>query len=835
MPERAVAQVEMTAAGQRPAIAGLYWTVLTGSAGLLFWGLRGQPGMFRGLWTQTGLRELLTAALVFGVAALILGRYRPTAGPPALLVLLALWAVAAVGVGPLAAVVLILISALLLGDAILGRTVAGPARDVGQTLLALLVGLAIWTTGIGLLVHFPVNSAGLYFFLLSLPLLVSWRALGDHYRTVVAELRVLAEAGSTATTWLPLLGFALWLALVNSLAPEIGHDALASHLLVPAYVAAHAQWTFDVTRFSWAVMPMGGDWLYTLGFMLSGEYAAQLLNYAAYSVVILLVYVIAQPIAGTRAALVCAALFASTPLLHLETGSLFIENLWTAFLLGSVLAALRLVETGRRQYLYAAALLLGAGMATKLFTIFFAPIVVAAILYSVSRRALQRPLPHLAGAAATAAVVGAIPYVYAAVTTGNPVFPFMNHLFRSPYFEAVAFNNPLFNQPLSFDTLYDITFRSHKYLESTDGAAGFQYLALLPMSLIVLHRSHPIAVRLALIGALAYIAAVFQVQSYLRYLYPALALLMLPFAVVIARVRVLSPRLHRLLMTLCIVIAIMNLYFTPASGWYHRDFSAIGVLKPEWRERFVRDHAPERRLIDYLNARYGHDASVGFLSRPYMAGLQGEAISNSWHSPAFSQRLAVVRDPDAVVGIAKDYGLTHLIVLEPNAGGQPLAPAVAEFLERHTTAEYRYGLATLRRVDDRVWFAQELLVNPGLNGSLDGWQKNGVPRRAPDGTGVVVSISETLMQGVTVSDRARYRYTITARCDRTDARVRVQVNWHNAAGRFIGTTLLPKPCAPQFVTFVEEMRPPRGAVGAVIYVGGHGPDPVTVREVSFAS
>ena len=75
---------------------------------------------------------------------------------------------------------------------------------------------------------------------------------------------------------------------------------------------------------------------------------------------------------------------------------------------------------------------------------------------------------------AVAVTIAAWPYANAWLRTGNPVFPFMNALFRSPLFDATAsFNNPLYNAPLRPWSPYELVWSSGRFIEGFDGAAGF--------------------------------------------------------------------------------------------------------------------------------------------------------------------------------------------------------------------------------------------------------------------------------------------------------------------------------------------------------------------------
>ena len=68
-----------------------------------------------------------------------------------------------------------------------------------------------------------------------------------------------------------------WFAVLE---PETSADGLSIHLAIPANIAAHHVMTFDPSRITWAVMPMGADFIWSIVYLLGGEMAARLLNFA---------------------------------------------------------------------------------------------------------------------------------------------------------------------------------------------------------------------------------------------------------------------------------------------------------------------------------------------------------------------------------------------------------------------------------------------------------------------------------------------------------------------------------------------------------------------------
>ena len=78
-------------------------------------------------------------------------------------------------------------------------------------------------------------------------------------------------------------------------------------------------------------------------------------------------------------------------MVQLVTGSLFVENLLAAFLLGMMTALWRFGESGERRFLYLAAMLGGTAMATKFGAIaFLAPALLCAAVEVWRRRKTER-------------------------------------------------------------------------------------------------------------------------------------------------------------------------------------------------------------------------------------------------------------------------------------------------------------------------------------------------------------------------------------------------------------------------------------------------------------
>src|SRR5213078_1571250 len=100
-------------------------------------------------------------------------------------------------------------------------------------------------------------------------------------------------------------------------------------------------------------------------YFLGGELAARLLNFAILLLLAGLLYAAIRRSVSPAAAYLLLALFLATPMVQLVTGSVFVENLLAALVLGAMTALWRFGETGDTRFLYLASALGGTAMATK--------------------------------------------------------------------------------------------------------------------------------------------------------------------------------------------------------------------------------------------------------------------------------------------------------------------------------------------------------------------------------------------------------------------------------------------------------------------------------------
>ena len=589
------------------------------------------------IWNDIGQSRLLAlATAAVALAALLYPLRSPLLGAA---LIAAAFCYTAANVGPGAAFGIVY---WLCGSWCLGRLTLRLLRlqagggSMPAPLVELPVGFAVLAFVMNATVWLPIHHRWVHLLWPAVCLAIEARNLPAGLKRLrqVAWRQRLSTAAYLVAVLVAFLIFAQWQA---AMMPEVSADGLAMHLTAIAWVSAHASFHFDVTRATWAVMPMAGDWLPASAYLVGGEAAAKLANFAFLMTLACLVYSIVRRWVGSAGALLAMALFLSSPMAYLVTGSMFVENAWTLFLLAAIAALERWRETGDRRWVVVAAALAGSAVAGK----FGALVCLVALLLGVALALWGEK--RMRGAFVLAGLVFLLfaspPYVQSFVRTGNPMFPYLNTYFRSPLYDTTApFRDARWSSYLRPDLLYQMTFRSHLFMEMLDGGAGFHLFVLWPVALLALRRKLPFWAIVAAAGAPLTLLMVFSSVAYLRYVYPMYVLVAILAGWLFAEARRYGRWLLYALAGGAVVCALGNTWFLGSSGWYNKDFVLNSVVDPGERQRFLDASAPQRQLIQYLN-EYAPGQPAAFLEDSVTAGFLGYAYTSSWHTTDFALML----------------------------------------------------------------------------------------------------------------------------------------------------------------------------------------------------
>lgn len=578
--------------------------------------------------------------------------------------------------GPGAVATLLLTGATALA---LGLLVFGPPARPGALgpLLRVAAGLALMVAVLQPAMHVPVNWAPVYLAVGAVALLAARR---DLTRLAASAWTATAAPRPAGLRWPVLLLAGLLTATLHAMGPESGYDALSNHLIIPRWVAWHGAWHFDVALFDRALMPRGAGWLFTWTHLLGGEAATRLFNAAAFWLTAALVLAAAtadardRPSEAPPAWLVPAGLMALvlTPLTVWVMAQLFEETVTTLFVTAALVSLLLAWRdpAGRTQAMMTF-LLLGAACAAKVQALFFGAIGVVAVLALFrGGRPPGRALVLAVAGSAIFAAVGLVPYLHALLVTGNPFFPFGLH--EPPDSRWIGLLGP--------DLLLRMAFETSRFMESRDGAFGFQHLVLIPLLLAAGLLSPRAGPRIVAGVLLLFGAALLSQTQYARYLFygmPALLLLLGPAWALLGARRDGRIGVGQALLlaglalgTALNVLAYRALYTPPVRPH--------AILQPE---RFTRGVPEERRLVEAINATHGTAARVYFAGAPLTAGLLGQAVTV--YGP-LRRAIEQAATPEAVEALLRANGITHVVTATPlnhQAPPVPVAPVLAQALE----------------------------------------------------------------------------------------------------------------------------------------------------------
>lgn len=701
-----------------------------------------------------------------------------------------------------------------------------------------LVGVGVYGTVIGLLAHYPVNYPGVYGTALLLPLVLGWRVVLEKGKSLFAHI-TKPNLAQMALNWVELAIAALALVyFVVALMPELGFDSLAMHLYIPAHMGMRHQWGFDAGTYVWAVMPMLGDWIFSMGYMLAGETAARLINVGF---IFILGWLIRDMVLWAGGSLVGAGLavliFLSTPLTFTEGSSLYIESIWACFVVAGVLAILRAcASTGKpRLELPIAALLLGFALATKAVTFTVLPALLLLLTWRYKSWYKPAGLQVIIFGLGLFLVIGSIPYVTAWCLTGNPVFPLFNKIFKSTYYlSAENFANPIYGTGLTWDVLYRITFESGKYLEASIGASGFQWLLLfIPTTIVLIACRHRRGVALLLVGVLA-IVFVFSSQTYLRYVFPSWAILSATIGLALSTIFSSRILLKNSLYTITGICVVLNLVFFHSGNGFYRDFPVQVIFDKTNRDKYLLSRMPIRNAVELVNHHNSERSPIAVFADPLSAGLSGDALYPSWYNIKFQKEIATIKVEQDFIDILLKRGVNFIILDSAWNGVNCCGEGVEKqaIIERATEKVAEYGSISVRKIKANYQFKTELLKNSDLK-SIIGW--NLPPEAKYDAIAGVILASAAFpaFQQVGVSPGGRYLNSISSRCAKEPTLGRIQVNWLDVKGRVDRTDIKTFECTSAWSDYAMEVTAPQNAVNAIVYISGQTAIPLEFKRNSL--
>lgn len=700
---------------------------------------------------------------------------------------------------------------------------------------------------ISCIAHFPINIPSLYFTLFSiLSIAAAWQlSLKDQlnlngFNFFKRSKRPLTENILTSVV---LLGITLIIAV--TIIPDVGHDALAMHLNIPVRMLDTRLWRFDVTEYVWAVMPFGADWLYVPAYFLAGEQGVRLLNSSFLLAIALASYQLLVGRIGSILALVAPALLLSLPLSYLEIGTTFIEAPLTFFFL-LVLIELINADHQKRETWVALGILAGYACSIKLVGILILPfLLTGALLRTHSSKFDRRTIVSIAIGIFVFLIFSLPPYLTAFIKTGNPVFPFFNTIFQSPYFAINGgdFTNPLYKRDIGFKIFWDMTINSKNFGEfGASGAIGIAFIILTPISILAAFLNRRWWIFACICSAITYIALIFHNQPYLRYAFPVLPWLLIIGTWAMSKFPQKEITATLLLLFLCAI----NIARFPVGYWPFQQFSYDLLWDRKASTKYIFQNKPHIVVGNILsNMSEYKDKKILLLGLdPTYNSFPDQTIADSWHSWTFFKSYS--KEKDLLNSLENSEA--EIIVHAIGRGYPHEAELIKITDEQFLLGDIRVGL-----VNPELIYTKELLKGADLRIDRgDSWHLNGATIQP---NGIRVNVETPIVQQISLrsdnesfiqlkqprfihislpSDTKKKRMLLEMAVSCSEGQLfRSQINWKDTNGKFISPDIQVHVCNSNSIVIKRTLLPPKNAEFAEVYGGSHDTRFIIINKISL--
>lgn len=803
-------------------------------------------------WPGDSLGKLLGFAAAYAVGCAVIGsvpRLR-RCHRQLFVALAALMVLGGAGAGGLAAPLFVLAAAMAAGSLLLGAASAPRRDEWSRILVATVVGLCPLSLAIWGAAHFRINLPIVHAALLAIPIVCGRKHLIEFARMLrdwladgeQAQVRPLPYAlGCLGVGFMLLhLNLAMW--------PEVTFDAITHHLRFITTVEWQRYYDFDVRNHLLNVLPYLADSLFLATHLLGGEAAARLLNAMFFLLALGIIWNLVRSCCSASTAWLATALFASTPLCICTSFGLFSDNALTLAAMGLWLGLVWLPRTDSPRWDAGVAMLMALPILLKFYGLFLALAAALAWMVLLVRRGQAHAWRRIAWVGILAILAASPPYLYAWTATGNPVFPFKNSVFGSPFYPPADFADNRWTGHLDWTVLYKMTFHSTQFCEVVPGVLGLQYLLLVPCAMAVWLVVRNRVTAVGLLMAVLFAGGVLSMIQYTRYLLPAFA-----FAVVLGVIALdEAARTSRwrwgglLLAGLCA----LNLALLPSGLWALRGMELTTPYTAKAKDAFLRRCAPGRLVTQCINTLDGDASRVAFLGTPYAAGLRGTPFFHEGKHPVFYEDMIRVDSERSLHDLIAKWGLTHF-VWDPGFN-HPRRDLIETALGKRALWRHEIGGVTVVRVDPAASWAekppreiptnaekpsQELLTNTELLCPIKyPWHFDRLDMAPPGQRGVRLRPNGTLVQRIDGhwEGQVRMSVDVSGGSDKTNV-ARLQIRWFLAGSREIPVWSEAKPVRGSKVQTVQATATvPQKAVAAEVYVVHQsGADPLAVHRVSL--
>lgn len=400
--------------------------------------------------------------------------------------------------------------------------------------------------------------------------------------------------------------------IVTSFAPTLGFDAFTTHFSLIKQISESGSFFLDQSWNSFTAAHQGGHMLRVALYSLLGEPLANLGDTISLILLFCGVVTFAKIYFGDLSALISGLLLISFPLTqHIVNFTYFnLENTVYLFFATWLLFDPQAMSLKRQKGFLLGCLFAAFALAVRpdslLYLAALTPVLLAKLYLE------NRLLPSIFQGLGITIVISGFYYFHAWNLTGNPLYPVpLGEVFSStPYvpiqaeLSVGATENPRFAWPRSPSGLINLprrlTLSSSQFLESHNLILGIWIPMLFPFTLIgfyLISRNKP---WMAIIPLLNFSLWLFSSMVYLRYVFPAIPLMVIATAYGLSSL--LSKKISVVIFSgLVIITALPQLILNHSASGYHYGFPLPYATGKKDPDHLIRYQVKSLPLIRHLN------------------------------------------------------------------------------------------------------------------------------------------------------------------------------------------------------------------------------------------
>ena len=424
-------------------------------------------------------------------------------------------------------------------------------------------------------------------------------------------------------------------------------------------------------------------------------------------------------------------------------------------------------------------------------------------------------------------IFGLSSYLEAWYLTGNPIFPWFNSVFKSPFYPLANFVH--YKNSFDVNLIYLFTFFSEKYIEGSVGSFGFQWLILLPLILLIYvfnlkNNNHGFI----LLSALIVFSLIFYFTSYLRYVYPAFILLLIFFAITLNNKNTirLNSINFKILTNLMILTIILNLLFIATAHWGHRNFSYKNIFNTD---EFNKNSTPIKYLVSKVNELNLFNENVLFFSDPFASVLNAKAIYVEWYNPTILKRILLTKNHDDLLKILNEYKIKFILIDESNKfylNKKKFIDVLVEPVFMHPSKNI--GIYKLK---EKYEWSLQILKNPNFEEN-SGWSKFSEKNFLNNQDNIKI-INPAIAQQIKVEPNTVVKNVLVSKCFKEEAYGRNQINWIDKNGKSAGVSIKVFRCTEEWEEQSFVIKVPKNAAYGIVYTTSHINIPILVKSNSL--